>query len=233
LARPGGNITGFFLDIPEMSGKQLQLLREAKPNLARIAVLGHPRINELQFSATETAAQRTGVTLQQLPVKSLNEIDEMIVEARRQRARALLALSNPLVLRSIQRIADAARKYQLPTICPYTPVFAEAGGLMAYGPNLPDLVHRAGGHAARILKGAKPGDLPVQRPERFDFVINLKTARVLKLELATHHPRLGAGVSGDVAVSIQGCPVTVKALETILARTTIPSCARWRIGGQS
>jgi putative ABC transport system substrate-binding protein len=183
VARPGGNITGFFLDIPEMSGKQLQFLSEAKPQLSRVAVLGHPRLNELQFRATEVAAQKVGLTLQKLSAATVDEMPELIATAARRHAGALLVLTNPLVLRSLQNIADAAVKHQLPTICPFAPTFAEVGGLMAYGPDLGDLFRRAALYVARVLSGAKPADLPLQRPDKFIFAVNLRTAHALKLAL--------------------------------------------------
>ena len=183
VARPGGNVTGFFLDIPEMSGKQLQLLKEVKPTLARVAVLGDPEVNELQFRATEVAARSGGLTLQPLPTKSLNEIPEAIAAAARQRAGALLVLTSPLIFTSLQRIAEAAIKHRLPATNLFVPLFAEAGGLLAYGPNFRDLFRRAADYTDRILKGARPGDLPVQRPTTFEFVINLKTAKALGLQM--------------------------------------------------
>lgn len=183
LAHPGRNLTGFFLDIPEMSGKQLQFLKEAKPNLARVAVLGDPRVNELQFRATAAAALGAGLTLQPFRVKNPNEIQKAIAEAAHQHASALVALTSPLVNNSLGQIADAAIKHRLPTICPFVPSFAEAGGLLAYGPNFPDLFRRAAGYVATILTGTKPGDLPVQRPTKFNLVINLKTAKVLGLTI--------------------------------------------------
>ena len=181
LARPGGNFTGFVLDIPEMSGKQLQFLKEVKPNLSRVAVLGDPRVNELQFRATEVAARSGGLMLQSLPVKSVDGMLGAIAEAARQRTGALVVLTSPLVFNNLGRVADAAVKHRLPAICLFAPAFADAGGLIAYGPDLPDLFRRAAGYVVRILRGAKPGDLPVQRPEKFQLVVNLKTARALKL----------------------------------------------------
>ena len=101
----------------------------------------------------------------------------------RQRAGALVALTSPLVFGAAPRIANAALKHRLPSICPFSPRFAEAGGLLAYGPDLPDLFRRSAEYVDRILKGAKPADLPIQRPETFLLVVNLKTARALKLAL--------------------------------------------------
>ena len=181
LARPGHNLTGFFLDIPEMSGKQLQFLKEVKSDLARVAVLGDPRVNEAQFRAIQDAGRGAGLTLQSLPVKSPNEIQAAIANAAHQRASALVALSSPLVNNNFRRITDAAVKHRLPAICLFVPGFAEAGGLLAYGPDFHDLFRRAAGYVAAILKGAKPGELPVQRPSKFELVINLKTAKALGL----------------------------------------------------
>ena len=174
LARPGGNVTGFFLDIPEMSGKQLQLLKEVKPTLARVAVLGTRAVNELQFRATEVAARSGGLTLQPLPIKSLDEIPEAIAAAARQRAGALLVLTSPLIFTSLPRIAEAAIKHRLPAINLFVPFFAEAGGLLAYGPNFRDLFRRAADYAdqdpqrrqARRSTGAAPDHIRVRhQPE--------------------------------------------------------------------
>jgi len=183
LARPRGNLTGLFLDIPEISGKQLQFLSEVKPGLSRIAVLGDPRVNELQFRATEAAGKRAGLSLHALKVTTLNEIPAAIAEAARQRAGALLILTSPLVNTNLSRIADEVLRHRLPSSCPFSPQFAEVGGLLAYGPDISDLFRRAGRYVGRILKGAKIEDLPVQRPEKFELALNIKTARALGLTL--------------------------------------------------
>jgi putative ABC transport system substrate-binding protein len=183
LAHPGGNVTGFFLDIPEMSGKQLQFLKEVKANVTRVAILGDPRVNELQFQASNAAARDAGLALQPLLVKSSSEIQSAIAKAARQRAEALVALTSPLVNSTLVSIAEAAVKYRLPAICPFMPSFAEAGGLLAYGPDFPDLFRRAGRYVTTILKGTRPRDLPVQRPTKFELVINLKTAKALGLTI--------------------------------------------------
>jgi len=183
LARPDHNLTGFFLDIPEMSGKQLQFLKEVKPDLARVAVLGDPRVNEAQFRAIQDAAHGAGLTLQSLPVRSPNEIQGAIADAAHQRASALVALSSPLVNNNFRRITESAVKHRLPAICLFVQGFAEAGGLLAYGPDFHDLFRRAASYVAAILKGAKPGELPVQRPSKFELVINRKTAKALGLTI--------------------------------------------------
>ena len=184
LARPGGNVTGFFLDIPEMSGKQLDLLKEVKPTLARVAVLGDRAVNELQYRAAAGAARSGGLTLQPLLIKRPNEIPGAIAEAARERAGALLVLTSPLLFPSLTAIAEAAVKHRLPAVNLFVPFFAEAGGLLAYGPDFHDLFRSAAGYVDRILKGAKPADLPVQRPTKFEFIINLKTARALNLKIS-------------------------------------------------
>jgi putative ABC transport system substrate-binding protein len=183
VARPGGNVTGFFLDIPEMSGKQLQLLQEVNPTLARIAVLGDPRVNELQFRAAEVAARGASLTLQRLPIKSREEVAAAIGDAAHRHTGAILVLSSPLLFNNLRDVAEAAVKHRLPTINLFVPFFAEAGGLLAYGPAFRDLFRSAADYTSRILKGAKPGDLPVQRPTTFELVINLKTAKSLGLTI--------------------------------------------------
>ena len=183
LAKPGGNFTGFFLDTPEVSGKQLQFLREIQPGLTRVAVIGDPRVNEPQFRAIEAAARSVGLTLQTVRIKTEDEVASAVDEVARQRAGALVVLTSPLVFGAAPRIANAALKHRLPSICPFSPRFAEAGGLLAYGPDLTDLFRRSAEYVDRILKGAKPADLPIQRPEKFLLVVNLKTARALKLAL--------------------------------------------------
>ena len=181
LARPGRNTTGFFLDIPEMSGKQLQFLTEIRPGLSRVAALGDPRINELQFGATEAAARRAGLTIHLSHVTSTSEIPRAMAEVAVQRAGGVVVLTSPLVNINMKRIAAAALEHRLPSICGFVPSFAEAAGLLAYGPDFPDLFRRAAAYVVAILKGSAPGALPLQRPTKFQLVINRKTARVLGL----------------------------------------------------
>jgi putative ABC transport system substrate-binding protein len=183
LARPGGNVTGIFLDIPEISGKQLQFLREAMPKIDRIEILGDPRVNDLQFKATEAAARALRLTAQRLPVTSFDGIPGAFAEADRWHAGGLVALTSPLVFARVRQVAEACVKHRLAAICPFVPAFAEAGGLLAYGPVFPDLFRRLAGYVDQVLKGGKPAELPVQRPEKFELVVNLKTARVLQLDL--------------------------------------------------
>jgi putative tryptophan/tyrosine transport system substrate-binding protein len=182
LARPGGNMTGFFLDIPEMSGKQLGLLREVLPRLSRLAILGVPGLNAVQFAATEAAAKAVGIEAEILEVRSPDEFEGAMETARTRHADAGIQLSSPLVYGHLKQIAELALVKRLPLICLF-PAFSKLGGFMSYGPNMEDEWRRCAGYVGRILHGAKPSDLPIQRPERFDLVINLKTAEALGISV--------------------------------------------------
>jgi putative ABC transport system substrate-binding protein len=183
LGRPGGNVTGIFLDIPELSGKQLQFLREAKPDVVGVCVLGDPRINELQFRAIDSAARTAGLAVHGLHIKTVDDIRTALGDAARERAGGIVALTSPLVRGAVRIVAEGALKHRIAAICPFVPSFAEVGGLLAYGPDFPDLFRRSVAYVARILKGAKAADLPVQRPEKFGLALNLRTARTLGLAL--------------------------------------------------
>ena len=183
LARPGGNLTGFFLDQPEMSGKLLQLLKETVPGLTRVAVLWDETISRQQLDSTEAAGRAVGLSLKALGVRRPQDLPGAFGTAARERAAGLIVLTSPLLSLHRTRIAELALTHRLPGITLFTnfPVF---GFLMAYGPNQPDAFHRAASHyVARILNGAKPGELPVQRPEKFELVVNLKTAKALGLTI--------------------------------------------------
>ena len=178
LARPGGNITGVFMDLPEMSAKQLQLLREILPGLAHVALLGDLTSNATQFRATERAAQGFGVKATALELRAPSDIEPTMDKARRAGADAVIIFSSPLAFRNSARLAATARERRLASVSLFTP-FAEAGGLLSYGPNLGEAFRRCGVYVGRVLGGAKPAELPIERPERFELVINLKTAKVL------------------------------------------------------
>jgi putative tryptophan/tyrosine transport system substrate-binding protein len=182
LAHPGGNITGFFLDIPEMSGKQVGLLQEVLPRLSRLAILGVPGLNAVQFAATAAAAKAVGVEAEILEVRSPDEFEGAMETARTRHADAGIQLSSPLVYGHLKQIAELALVKRLPLICLF-PAFSKLGGFMSYGPNMEDEWRRCAGYVGRILHGAKPSDLPIQRPERFDLVINLKTAEALGISV--------------------------------------------------
>ena len=178
LAQPGGNITGVFLDLPELSGKQLQLLKETVPRFSRVAVLGDPVLNAPQFRATEVAARALAIQLQSVEVRAQKDFNDALETAKKGQARAVLLLSSPLVFNSRARIAALAVEKRIAAVSMFVE-FAEAGGLMAYGPSLRESFRRCGAYAGKILQGAKPGELPIERPERFNLVINLKTAKAL------------------------------------------------------
>jgi len=182
LARPGGNVTGVFLDVPELSGKQLQLLRDIIPTMSRVAILGDPVLNAPQFGATDLAARDLAIKLQRLEVRAPADLDRALDTAKRGGNRAVILLSSPLIFVHRKEIASMAATRHLPAVSMFAE-FAEAGGLMVYGPSLREAFRRCGGYVAKILQGARPADLPVERPEKFDLVINLKTARALGLTI--------------------------------------------------
>jgi putative tryptophan/tyrosine transport system substrate-binding protein len=183
LAQPGGNLTGVFLDQPEMSGKLLQLLKEGVPGLAKVAVLWDETIGRDQFSATEAAARAVGLTLASLGVRRAQDLSGAFGTAARERATGLVVLTSPLLSLNRARISELALKHRLPGITLFTN-FPTFGFLMAYGPNQPDAFRRAASqYVARILSGTRSAELPVQRPEKFELVINLKTARALGLTI--------------------------------------------------
>jgi putative tryptophan/tyrosine transport system substrate-binding protein len=178
LARPGGNITGVFMDLPELSGKQMELLKEVFANIARVAILGDPEINAPQFAATEAAARAFAVQSDRIGVRIAADFENALKAAVAKHDEAVILLSSPPVFAQVRRIAELAVTHRLPAISLF-PEFPRAGGFMAYGPSLPEAFRRCGGYVGRILQGAKPADLPIERPERFEFVINAKTAKAL------------------------------------------------------
>jgi putative tryptophan/tyrosine transport system substrate-binding protein len=182
VARPGGNLTGLFLDLPELGGKQIELLREAAPRLSHLAVLWDVTIGKVQFRATEQAASAAKLTLQSLPIRRVDDVKDAFEEATRKRVDGIVVLSSPLILNRRSQIADLALSVRLPTISIFTS-FPKAGGLMAYGPNLASMFKQAASYMSRILSGAKPSELPIERPSKFELVINFKTAKALGLNL--------------------------------------------------
>jgi putative ABC transport system substrate-binding protein len=184
LARPGGNITGLSALSPELSGKQLELLKEIIPKLSRVAVLGNSNepANPKTLREIELAAKAFGVQLQPLDVLGPKDIETAFRAATKRGANALLALASPVLSDHRTQIVDLALKSRLPAIY-YRPEFVQAGGLMSYATSFTDLSHRAATYVAKILKGAKPADLPVEQPTKFEFVINLKAAKQIGLTI--------------------------------------------------
>jgi ABC-type uncharacterized transport system substrate-binding protein len=183
LAHPGGNSTGLSLMIPDLSGKRLELLKEAVPHLSRIAALWHqdapvgPYLTE-----TQAAAQALGLQLHALVVRSPDEFDQAFAEMTRAHADALVLMPSGLFFSHHTQLAALAVQHRLPAMF-MEREFVEAGGLMAYGPSLADLSRRAATYVHKILQGAKPADLPVEQPTKFELIINLKTAKELGLTI--------------------------------------------------
>jgi putative ABC transport system substrate-binding protein len=169
---------------PELSGKQLELLKEIIPKLSRVAVLGNSNepANPKTLREIELAAKAFGVQLQPLDVLGPKDIETAFRAATKRGANALLALASPVLSDHRTQIVDLALKSRLPAIY-YRPEFVQAGGLMSYATSFTDLSHRAATYVAKILKGAKPADLPVEQPTKFEFVINLKAAKQIGLTI--------------------------------------------------
>jgi putative ABC transport system substrate-binding protein len=182
LAWPGGNATGVFLDLPELSAKQLQLFREIVPSLSHVGLVGDSIRNAAQFRATERAVETLGVKVQTFEGRTAAELDAAMEVARRNGLGAVIIFSSPVVFDHRARIAVLGREKRLPTVSLFTE-FAEAGGLLTYGPSLREPFRRAGVFVGKILNGAKPADLPIEQPAKFELVINLKTAKALGLTI--------------------------------------------------
>ena len=182
LSRPGGNLTGVFLDLPELGGKLIQLLTEAVPGLSRGGVMWDSTIGDVQVRATEAAARTAGVTLRSLAIQRVEDVKDAFDRAAREGLHGVVILSSPLMNAQRSQITSLALQMRLPTISLFT-LFPRSGGLMAYGPNLPEMYKRAATYIDKILKGAKVGDLPIERPSRFEFVVNVKTAKAMGLTL--------------------------------------------------
>jgi putative ABC transport system substrate-binding protein len=178
LARPGRNITGLATLAPEISGKQLELLKEIVPRLSRVAVLGTSTEpgNAQALREVEVAAGAFGVQLQHLDVRDSNDIETAFQAASKGRADAILMLNSPVLNPHRTQVVNLAVKSRLPVIYGQ-PEFVEAGGLMTYSVSFTDLFRHAATYVDKILKGAKPADLPVEQPKKFEFIINLKAAK--------------------------------------------------------
>ncbi len=182
LARPGGNITGFASLLPELSGKRLEILKDAVPNLSRVAVLWNAanpyRAQDLR--EVQAVANALRVTLHSFPVRGPNDFDGAFKAAVEAGVHGLLTLEDPFTIAHRKQIVDLALRHRLPAGYAVRP-FVDAGGLMSYGPDRADQNRRAATYVDKILKGAKPADLPVEQPTKFELVINLKTAKALGL----------------------------------------------------
>jgi putative tryptophan/tyrosine transport system substrate-binding protein len=187
LAQPGGNVTGLSFLAPELVGKRLELLKQAVPGVGQIAVLWHPggageRTQKDMLKETEVAARALGVRLQFVEARGPADFDRAFSEMTRARSDALTVLGSPMFFNERRRLVDLAAKNRLPAVYGFREV-VNAGGLMAYGPNNDELFRRAATYVDKILKGAKPGDLAVEQPTKFELVINLTTAKALGLTI--------------------------------------------------
>jgi putative ABC transport system substrate-binding protein len=169
---------------PDLGGKRLELLMEVLPQVSRVGILWNATnpYSALVFKETERAAQILGIQLKSIEVRSPDDFETALAGATPQRVAALITVEDPLTVGQRKRIADFAASNQLPAIYGLKE-FVKAGGLMAYGANLADLYRRAAGYTDKILKGAKPANLPIEQPTKFDLVINLKTAKAIGLEV--------------------------------------------------
>jgi len=182
LSRPGGNLTGLFLDLPGLAGKWLELLKQAAPGIRRVGLLWDSTAGSSQLVAAKAAARLLAIDVEVLEVRSQDDLDIGLNVGVSGRLKALAVLSSPILENSSKHIADFAIKNRLPAISMFRS-FTNAAGLMSYGPNLLEFRLRAASYVDRVLKGAKPGDLPIEQPTKFELAINMKTARALGLTI--------------------------------------------------
>src|SRR5947209_14246345 len=185
LARPGGNVTGLSVTLPDLIGKFLELLKEAVPGASRVALLLKPdampdRTREVRLKEADASARALGLKLQFFEARRREDFDRVFSDMSKAGAGALVVWPTPVFQLERRRLADLAAEHRLPAVFP-NKNYVDAGGLMSYGPNFPDLNRRAAIYVGKILKGTKPSDLPVEQPTKFELVINLKTAKALGL----------------------------------------------------
>lgn len=184
LARPSGNVTGLSPMGSEIVGKRLELLKEIVPKLSRVAVLWNPQgdVSILYWKEIQVPARQLGIELHSLEVRSPSELDKALEAATKAHAGALFVMPDPVMATNLRRIAGLATKSRLPSIFHFSE-FADAGGLVTYGADRTDLFRRAATFVDKILKGAKPGDLPIDRATRFELVINMRTAKAIGIAI--------------------------------------------------
>jgi putative ABC transport system substrate-binding protein len=187
LGRPGGNITGLSLLFPELVGKCLEQLKQVVPRVARVAVLIQPgavpaRTQEEILKAAEGAARTMRLQLHVVGARNAAEIDQAFADMSKARVNGLAVMSTPMFASERRHLVELAAKGRLPAVYSFR-LYVDAGGLVSYGPNVPDLARRAAIYVDRILKGARPGDLPVEQPTKFELIISLKTAKALGLTI--------------------------------------------------
>jgi putative ABC transport system substrate-binding protein len=187
LARPGGNVTGLAVNSPELASKSLELLKQAVPGLTQVALLlkpdsGPPAVTQERIKTWDAAARALGMRLQVVEARGPENFDRGFSDMARARASALTVVSTPVFDAEPRRLVELAARHRLPAVYTFK-AYVEAGGLMSYGPDISDLFRRAAVYVDKILKGARPGELPVEQPTKFELVINLKTAKALGLTI--------------------------------------------------
>jgi putative ABC transport system substrate-binding protein len=182
LARPGGNMTGVTLVSSDLAAKRLQFLKETAPGISRVGVLWNPMHPDFEYKETLVAGQRLGVSVQSLEVGNVGDFEAAFKAAAAARAEAVIVASSRQMVLSRKLIIDLAARHRIMLVSGWGP-WAEAGALLSYGPDLNAIIRSSAGHVDKILKGAKPGELPFEQPTKFDLVINLKTARAFGLTI--------------------------------------------------
>ena len=182
LSRPGGSLSGVSYMTFELVGKRIELLREVLPGVSRVAILANPLHpgESRELSSSQAAARQLGITLQYLPVRSAKDVEAAFAAMTRERAEAITAFPDALIMLHRKAIADYSLRRRIPAVSGWAD-FARDGNLMTYGPNLSDSWRRVASYVDKVLKGAKPSDLPVEQPTKFELVINMKTARAIGL----------------------------------------------------
>ncbi len=178
IARPGGSVTGVFLDVPNFVGKWVEFLRECLPTLKKIALLGDPNVGIGQAATLDQIAGKFGIATERVSVRVRDDLAEGVAAAKKRGADAVILLSSPLVFVNSKALAELTLKHRLPAITMFAD-FARSGGLLAYGPDLMSALRQAGAMAGKILAGANPATLPIERPTTFELVVNLATAATL------------------------------------------------------
>ena len=181
FARPGGNVTGLAGLDDELPGKWMELVKETLPKISRVALLWDPAYGRRPVATAEVAARALKMRLQVLRVSRPQDLENAFADARTNHAEAIIVLSSAFLYARRAQLVALAAKYQLPAIYHQKEFVVGSGGLMSYGPDFHDMFRRAAGYVDKILKGAKPGDLPIEQPTKFEFVINLRTAKDLGL----------------------------------------------------
>ncbi len=180
LAHPGGNLTGFTFLLSELAGKRLEFLREVMPRLSRVAMVWNPDHPDPDLRDTQAAATRLGISLQSVEVRRPEELDAALATVARDRAEAMIVVSSRQMIQRQAQLLDFAARNKLPLVTGWGS-WVQNGALFSYGPNLDEIVRRSVGHVDKILRGTKPGDIPIEQPTRFELIVSLKAATALGL----------------------------------------------------